>query len=122
MNKKIYKGYELIKAIADGEIKEGMSFRNNSYMDDIIYKDGYLGIEESDGTFATIDIMFHINSEFELIADEIDIQEIEELNDTNFDFATITDKEINYYHNLTRTKLNEVIRAIKQIDKKLKEK
>lgn len=50
---------------------------------------------------------------------EIDIQSIEELNDTCYDIKTMNNDEIEYYHNSTRTRLNEVIRAIKQLDNKI---
>lgn len=39
MSKKIYKGYELLKAISDGEIKEGSRFIDN-YNEYIYRKDG----------------------------------------------------------------------------------
>ena len=65
-----------------------------------------------------------VNDTVEIIEEQqdIDIQSIEELNDTNFDCEHMAEDEVDYYHNNTRTKMNEIIRAVKQLDKKIKEK
>ena len=52
--------------------------------------------------------------------DEIDIDSIEELNDTCYDINTMSDDELEFYHNKTRTTINEILQAVKQIDKRVK--
>lgn len=42
----------------------------------------------------------------------------EELKDSCYDEENMRNEEKEYYNNLTRTKINELIKAIKQIDKK----
>ena len=54
--------------------------------------------------------------------EEIDIDSIEELNDSCYDTEIMTNEEKGYYHNLTREKLNKLLKAVKQINNKLKEK
>ena len=49
-------------------------------------------------------------------------KEIEELNDTNYNCEEMSIEEINYYNNLTRTKLNEVIQAVNKLNKEREEK
>lgn len=120
---KIYKGYELIKAIADGEIKEGSEFiiKYGEFNDfHAFYKNDeirtYLFGKEYKLT--TKDFA---ESEFELIEDEIDIDNIEELNDTCYDEENMISEEKEYYHNLTREQQNTILRAVKQLDKRVKE-
>lgn len=48
-------------------------------------------------------------------------EEIEELNDTNYNCEEMSIEETNCYNNLIRTKLNEVIRAVNKINKQLEE-
>lgn len=85
---KVYKGYELIKAIANGEIKEGSRFIDTYTTPDY----GYFA-EKDNG--------------FELIEDEtIDIDNIEKL-----DIGIITTED--------RLKINELVQAVKQINKKI---
>lgn len=61
-----------------------------------------------------------LNWNVELIEDEIDIDSIEELNDTSYDVNTMSDDELEFYHNKTRTTINEILQAVKQIDKRVK--
>ena len=56
---------------------------------------------------------------FELIEDEIDIDSIEELNDTCYDVNIMSDDDLEFYHNKTRTTINEILQAVKQIDKRV---
>lgn len=58
--------------------------------------------------------------DFELIEDEIDIDSIEELNNTCYDVNTMSDDDLEFYHNKTRTTINEIVQAVKQIDKRVK--
>jgi hypothetical protein len=57
---------------------------------------------------------------FELKEDKIEIQNIEEINDTCYDVNTMSDDEIEYYHNTTASKINDLIKAVKQLDEKIK--
>ena len=121
---KIYKGWELIKAIADGEIKEESRFRDT--YSEYIYKRnsfGDLELKREDGEELTSPdySYFAVNdNDFELIEDEIDIDSIEELNDTCYDVNIMSDDDLEFYHNKTRTTINEILQAVKQIDKRVK--
>ena len=65
-----------------------------------------------------------LNCEVEIIEEqeEIDIQSIEMLDNTVYEHGNMTLVETNNYHNYTRTILNHLILAVKQLDKKIKEK
>lgn len=99
-----YKGYELLKAIADGEIKDGSRFE--AEYETFIVRDGYLFVEHDKGQeYAN---SFELNWEFELIEDEIDIDSIEEL-EGKVEYST------------ERNTINQLIQAVKQINKEVKE-
>lgn len=68
-----------------------------------------------------MNIQYHLNDEIILIEDKVDIDNIEELNDTCYDEENITSEEKEYYHNLTREQQNTILRAVKQLDKRVKE-
>lgn len=58
---------------------------------------------------------------FELIEDNnIDIDSIEELDDACYDVNIMSDDDLEFYHNKTRTTINEILQAVKQIDKRVK--
>ncbi len=83
-----------------------------------IARDGYLFAEYSDRQeYAN---SFELTWEFELIEENVDIDDIEELNDTCYDEYIMTDEDIEFYHNATRTKINETIQALKQLNERLK--
>ena len=110
MSKKIYKGYELMKAIANGEIKEGsrfyMRYETSCYDCVVIYS--YFGIIREDDNREISFNNLKYNT-FELIEDEsIDIESIEKLNE----LSDCEERNI---------KINELIQAVKQLDKKVKE-
>lgn len=116
---KTYKGYELLKAIADGEIKDGSKikivgrFTGDLMGSYFIYdeKAFHFSIFKPDGTEYDYDVKLHdvINWKFELIEDEINIQEIEEVDEERY---IVTD---------VLKKINELVQAVKQLDKNLKE-
>lgn len=119
MSKKIYKGYQLMKAIADGEIEEGSRFKvkalwNGSYITEnriaiVKYKDIVYEEEEIISSWTII------NSEFELIEDEtIDIENIDGLLKIEPYEADKTDIVIN------RNKINEILKWVKQQEKRIK--
>lgn len=100
--KKTYKGWELMKAIVDGEIKEGSKFK--AEYETFIARDGYLFVEyDNRQKYAN---SFELKWEFELIEDEIDIDSIKEM-----ELDVIDD--VTYY-------INDLIKAVKQIDKRVK--
>ena len=112
MSKKIYKGYELIKAIADGEIKENSRIDvftdYGAYITTIKYKEGQL--DWKSGEFNT-GFLCSEEARFELIEDEtIDIESIEELDiyEENVSKGNIIDK------------INELVQAVKQLNKEIK--
>ena len=107
---KIYKGWELMKAIADGKIKEGSKIKTNE--DIFIFCEGnfmsnslfhFLTGIYNDIDFAT--------AKFELIEDEIDIDNIEEYKQEHTERCIDID---------IRNKINELIKVVKQIDKRIK--
>lgn len=105
---KIYKGWELMKAIADGEIEERTRFKAN--YETFMARDGYLFKEDSDKQeYAT---SFELNWDFKLIEDEIDIDNIEEYKQEHTERCIDVD---------IRNKINELIQAVKQLDKRVKE-
>ena len=116
---KTYKGWELMKAIADGEIKEGSRFNvHRTYSAIAVLEDRILHLEDGNKRILTTnDLLIYT---FKLIEDEIDIDSIEELNDTCYDVNIMSDDDLESYHNKTRTTINEILQAVKQIDKKVK--
>ena len=125
MSNKIVDGVELLRMIRDGEIKENQEMlninKNKRY-----YFDGacIMGKKEFEVLLSNISDVSFSRMKFEILSEEdeeIDIDSIEELNDTNYDFINMTATDLNYYHKLTRTRLNELIKAVKQLNKKLED-
>ena len=103
---KTYKGWELIKAIADGEIKERTRFK--AEYETFIARDGYLFKECGDKQeYATT---FELAWDFKLIENEIDINNIEEYKQEHSERCIDID---------IRNKINELIQAIKQLNNKI---
>lgn len=126
---KIYKGWELIKAIEDGKIKDGSRFKAGcgtfkAGYGTFIARDGYLFVEyDNRQEYAN---SFELKWEFELIEDEIDIDSIQKLSKIAYTEINLnkkgskkdvkfTDKEI-----ILAEKINQLIKAVKQIDKRVK--
>lgn len=108
---------ELLENIYSGEIAENSKI--NIIFDDevtntIWYKNGRL-VWENGGNIDTA-YLCDIETEFEVVEDEIDIDKIQELDE---------DKEgkklIGKIARENRQKINELIRAINQINRKMKE-
>ena len=116
---KIYKSWELMKAIADGEIKNGSRFNvYRTYSAIAVLVDRILHIEDGNKRILTTnDLLIYT---FELIEDEINIDSIEELNDTCYYVNIMSDDDLEFYHNETRTTINKILQAVKQIDKRVK--
>lgn len=117
---KIYKGYELIKAIAEGKIKEGSKFKVHRTVGAIaILEKGILHFTEGNKRNLTInDLLIYT---FELIEDEeIDINSIKEFEIDGNDFiqtdlgAFKTRKMDIAFLN----KINELAKAVNQLDKR----
>lgn len=110
-----YKGYELLKAIADGEIKEGTKFIIKDFSNNkIIYFNGNDLWCENNGApvFDTMYLINFLNYTFELIEDEIDIDSIEDYKQEHTERCIDVD---------ARNKINELVRAVKQLNKEVKE-
>ena len=119
MNKKcliILKGYELMQEIANKRIKEGTKFRDltdNNYADDSnIYR-----YENNNfiGRWGGTNILLLLKHDFEILEDEeeINIQGIKEMEYLEDYEADKTDIRLN------RDKINEILKAVKQLDKKI---
>lgn len=107
---KIYKGWELMKAIADGEIKNGSRFNvYRTYSAIAVLEDRILHIEDGNKRILTTnDLLIYT---FELIEDEINIDSIEEYKQEHTERCIDVD---------IRNKMNEILQAVKQIDKRVK--
>lgn len=110
------KGYELLKAISDGEIKNGTKieikgrFRGDLEGSYFIYDEGsfVFPIYKPDGTeyYGNVELHDLINFSFEVIEEK---KEIEELKADAYTSPDVLNK------------INEVIRAVNKINKQLEE-
>lgn len=111
--RKTYKGYELIKEIAEGNIKNGTKIRDN-YGEYIIERIEDLNIteifriDEEEKTIPDYSYFADKDNEFEIIENEIDIQDIKEL-----------DTSRTYQNYELTLKINELIQVTKQLDNKI---
>lgn len=133
---KTYRGYELMQAIAEGEIKEETNFNayknGKLYFSRLYYKNGVL---RENGILLTefLTLKDILMLEFELIEDEeIDIQAIEKLNtvrsikttgdeDNIKEYVKSTNKIIvdNFYKVNDVIKMqNKLVQAVKQLEKR----
>lgn len=144
MSKKIYKGYELLKAIADGEINYGTKFKIKDWNEIVVYEQSNLIFREILGTgeegnnygktiFDLWNLDYILSADFELIEETIDIDKIEELDvikSRKEIFKTI--KEDNgkldklYSFQLfvayeVIDKINELVQTVNQHEKEIKE-
>ena len=114
---KDYKGYELIKEITEGNIKDGTTIGVfdlsvcDIFVTDIKYKDKKLNWEE--GKFNT-SYLVNPNCYFRIVEEqeEIDIQSIEEIQFPDNTVLRDTRDLI----------VNRLVQAVKQLDKNIKEK
>ena len=116
MNKKIYKGYELVKAIEDGEIKEGtiliftstISKDNKKEVEVVISAEGLILYKKDVAEILPTSWLF--NSKIDILEDNT--EEIGEL--------PINDEDEKLYSPVildNRIKINELIRAYNKIRK-----
>ena len=125
---KTYKGYELLKAIAEGKIKDGAKieiigrFQGDLMGSYFVYNEGsldYIIYTPNGEQYEEVELFDLLNYRFELIEDEINIQEIEELNIRDKDYIR---GDIYEVVKNNREAIVELQKAIKQLDKKIKEK
>lgn len=121
---RIYIGWELMKAIADGEIKKESRIINNTNR--IFEFDGFNFIDVDNGNYL-IDVYDEINfvtAEFEIIKAENDIDGIKELYSDDKTKSVGKDALKNWTgRNLDivfANKINKILQAVKQIDKRVK--
>lgn len=103
---KIYKSWELMKAISDGEIKKGTKFKDKDKKEVEWDGNNFVYIDSYRNYMSVISDIYFINEEFELIEDGIDIDSIKEM-----ELDVIDD--VTYY-------INDLIKTVKQIDKRVK--
>lgn len=119
-----YEGYELLKAIRDKEIKQGTKIKVSNNLSKLIF-DGYTLRWENSLEIAWVDNFTNENITFELIEDEkIDIQKVASIK-YNFDKESYTVKDINEAFKtfvkllgMQSDKINELVQAVKQLDKR----
>lgn len=117
-------GVELLRLIRDGELKE-----NTKLIDDFDYEYFYEKDECEDLILYKFDNIVHKkiipdytmfpNNHFKILSEdeEIDIDNIKELNKNGtFEFGKIKDQKIIDMQN----KINELLKAVKQINRKIK--
>lgn len=116
-----YKGYELLKAIAEGEIKEGTKFKclnekpMQYYPDSNIYRYEHGNFL---GRFGGFNILSIVNKDFEIVQkqEEIDIDSIEEIK------LRPSDREhLSFGGLIFEEKINKLVQAVKQLNKEVKE-
>ncbi len=125
------KGWELMKKIADGEIEENqkikMIFNDGSEENCIFNGIDIISEKTSKNIFDIHIIAVVLKADFELIQNEIDIDSIEELGKiayTEINLNTKRNKYIEFTNEETILveKINELVQAVKQLNKKLEEK
>lgn len=122
-----YKGLEIMQMISKGQIEDGtrFDFENNNFNGEVEYYNGTLYWIRFDENWKetgkkNLFEMFNIQSimvaDFEPLEDEIDIDSIEELG--------IYEKDKKFYSPIiidNRIKINELVQAVKQLNKEVKE-
>lgn len=117
---KTYKGHELLKAIEDKEIKQGAKIEISNNTTKLIF-DGYTLRWENSLEIAWVSNFTNNNITFELIEEEeIDIQAIEEVN--HYDIISVVEGKTveNINNELAKYSMmmNDLAKAIKQLDKR----
>ena len=123
------KGYELLKAISDREIKDGAKIEiKGRFSGDLkgsyfIYSEGHFGfpIYEPDGIKYSDSLEVHdlINFNFEVIEEN---KEIKKLNKISYNEFKYTDTKHRFdLTNIEYDKINELVREVNKINKQLEE-
>ena len=114
-----YKGLEIMQMISKGQIEDGtrFDFENNNFNGEVEYYNGtlyWIRFDENwnetgkKNLFEMFNIQSTMVADFELIEDEIDIDSIEKLEGI-VEYST------------ERNTINQLVQAVKQINKKVKE-
>ena len=130
MNKKIYKGLEIMEMISKGKIAEHQkfNFENNNFDGDVEYYNGTLywlvydeewNLKDKKNLFDMFNIQSTMVADFKFVEDNT--EEIEELKRTE----NVYDITLECYHDIEKKisndeladKINEIIRYIKRKDK-----
>lgn len=100
-----------MKAIAEGKIKSGTKFKTKEGKE--VKWNGYnlMSIDFNECYMSMINDICFINEVFELIEKEIDIDSIEEYKQEHTERCIDVD---------IRNKINEILQAVKQINKRVK--
>lgn len=119
---KEYKGYELLNLIGKNKIKKGTKFKAKiKDAEQIVIFDGkdlnYEDVKSTPTFFFDYYLSSILNGTFTIIEKEIDIQNIEEYKEEYIEIGT-SDSNIK---SLAK-KCNELIKAVKQLDKKINKK
>lgn len=120
--RKTYKGYELLNLIGENKIKKGTKFKAKiKDAEEIVIFDGkdlnYEDVKSTPTFFFDYYLLSILNGTFIIIEKEIDIQNIEEYKEEYIEIGT-SDSNIK---SLAK-KCNELIKAVKQLDKKISNK
>ena len=122
MNKKIYKGLEIMEMISKGKIAEHQkfNFENNNFDGDVEYYNGTLywliydeewNLKDKKNLFDMFNIQSTMVADFEFVEDNT--EEIEEIPQYRIDNCT----DYNYCY--LAEKYNKLAKAVKQIRKEL---
>lgn len=125
---KVYKGLEIMKMISKGQIADRtrFDFENNNFAGEVEYYNGtlyWIMFDEEWNEIGKKNLfeMFNIQStmvaDFELIEDEIDIDNIKKFNISD-EYTSAIINEDNIY-TLFKTQ-NEIIKAVKKLNKEVK--
>ena len=133
MSNKTMKGYEIFKAIANKEIKDGTQFRMLKNENIYTYRNNNFVCR-----YGGMNIISILNDEFGIIEEqeEIDIQELEEIKEMEVFLSVDTrqtldenlkkiDKhEVNFFFKINEIirKQNKIVQYLEQLDKNIKEK
>ena len=121
MNKKIYKGYELVKAIEDGEIKEGTILiftstisKDNKKEVEVIRKPGGLVLFKKD-TPEILPTSWLLNAKIEVLEDNT--EEIEEIELIGTNFMDMDKNQLKDEINKNRIFINKLRQEIFELRK-----
>ena len=126
MNKKIYKGYELVKAIEDGEIKEGtiliftstISKDNKKEVEVVRSPEGLILYKKDVAEILPTSWLF--NSKIEILEDNTEeIEELAIINNYSYNILSKEEKikQLKSYIENNRDKINELVRAVNELRK-----
>lgn len=128
-----YKGLEIVQMISKGQIEDGtrFDFKNNNFNGEVEYYNGtlyWIRFDENwketgkKNLFEMFNIQSTMVADFEPLEDEIDIDSIIELEEFELDQFVTMDKSERFDRTMIEySKINQLIQAVKQINKEVKE-